>query len=70
MAHSAVWGYPLILTQNTNSKKLMIKKSSKGGLRKCTKFGQTHSNDVRKITLLWILHFILDFWIDMGDVIN
>ena len=61
MAHSAAWGHPLILIQNTNSKKLMIKKSSESGLRRCTKFGQAHSNDVRKITRSWILHFILDF---------
>ena len=32
MAHSAVWGHPLIKRQNTNSKKLMIEKLSKSGL--------------------------------------
>ena len=46
MAQSAVWGHTLIQIENTNSKKLMIEKSSKSGLRRCTKFGQAHSNDV------------------------
>ena len=63
MAHSAVWGHPPIQRQNTNSKKLTIEKLSKSGLRRCTKFSQAHSNDVGKITLLWILHFIWDFQI-------
>ena len=63
MAHSAVWGHSPIRRQNTNSKTLMIEKMSKSGLRRCTKFGQAHSNDERKITLPLILHFILDFWI-------
>ena len=31
-------------------KKLMIKKSSKSSLRRCTKFGQAHLNDVRNNT--------------------
>ena len=60
MAHSAVWGNPLpFKKQNTNSKELTIEKLSKSGLRRCTKFGQAHSNDERKITLSLILHFIL-----------
>ena len=63
MAHSAVWGHPPIQRQNTNSKKLMIEKLPKSSLRRCTKFGQPHSNDERKITLLLILHFIEDCWI-------
>ena len=61
MAHSAVWGHSPIQRQNTNSKKLMIKKLSKSGLGRCTKFGQANSNDKRKITLSLILHFIWDF---------
>ena len=32
MAHSAVWGHSPIQRQNTNSKKLTIKKLSKSGL--------------------------------------
>ena len=61
MAHSAVWGRFPVQRQKTNSKKLTIKKLSKSGLRRCTKFGQANSNDERKITLLLILHFIWDF---------
>ena len=61
MAHSAVWDRLPIQRQNTNSKKLTIEKLCKNGLRKCTKFGQVHSNNERKITLSLILHFILDF---------
>ena len=61
MAHSAVWGHSPIQRQNTNSKKLTIKKLSKSGLGRCTKFGQVNSNDERKITLSLILHFIWDF---------
>ena len=61
MAHSIVWGHPPIQTQNTNSNKVTIEKLSKSGLRRCTKFGQTHLNDEQKITLSLILHFILDF---------
>ena len=61
MAHSTVWGHSPIQRQNTNSKKLMIKKLSKSGLGRCTKFGQANSNDERKITLSLILHFIWDF---------
>ena len=45
MAHSAVLGSSSYSRQNTNSKKLMIEKLSKSGLRRCTKFGQAHSND-------------------------
>ena len=52
-----------IQRQNTNSKKLAIKKLSKSGLRRCTKFGQANSNNERKITLSLILHFIWDFQI-------
>ena len=63
MAHSAVWGHFPIQRQNTNSKKLMIKKLSKSGLGRCAKFGQANSNDERKITLSLILHFIWDFLI-------
>ena len=63
MAHSAVWGAPPIQRQNTNSKKLIIGKLSKSGLRRCTKFGQAHSNDERKITLsfICILYQISEF---------
>ena len=62
MAHSAAWGHLPIRRQNTNSKKLTIKKLSKSaGLRKFIKFGQAYSNDERKITLSLNLHFILDF---------
>ena len=61
MAHSAVWGHLPIRRQNTNSKKLTIKKLSKSGLRRFIKFGQAHSNDERKITLSLNLHFIWDF---------
>ena len=61
MAHSAVWGHSPIQKQNTNSKKLTIKKLSKSGLRRFIKFDQAHSNDERKITLSLILHFIWDF---------
>ena len=70
MAHSAVWGHLPNQRQNTNSKKLTIEKLSKSGLKRCTKFGQAHSNDERKMTLSLILHFILDFWIQYGDVIS
>ena len=63
MAHSTVWGHIPIGRQNTNSKKLMIKKLSKSGLRRFIKFGQAHSNNERKITLLLNLHFIWDFQI-------
>ena len=51
MAHSAVGGDLPIRRQNTNSKKLTIKKLSKSGLRRFIKFGQAHSNGERKITL-------------------
>ena len=61
MAHSAVWGHVPIRRQNTNSKKLTIKKLSKSGLRRFIMFGQAHSNDERKITLSLNLHFIWDF---------
>ena len=63
MAYSAVWGHLPIRRQNTNPKKLMIKKFSKSGLRRFTKFDQAHSNDERKITLSLNLHFIWDFQI-------
>ena len=63
MAHSAVWGHLPIQRQNTNPKKLTIKKLSKSGLRRFTKFGQAHSNDERKITLSLNLYFIWDFQI-------
>ena len=61
MAHSAVWGHSPIQRQNTNLKKLTIKKLSKSGLGRYTKFGQANSNDERKITLSLVLHFIWDF---------
>ena len=61
MANSAVWGHLPIRRQNTISKMLTIKKLSKSGLRRFIKFGQTHSNDERKITLSLSLHFIWDF---------
>ena len=66
MAHSAAWGHLPIRRQNTNPKKLTIKKLSKSGLRRFAKFGQgtqAHSNDERKITLSSNLHFIWDFQI-------
>ena len=63
MAHSAVWGHPPIQRQNTNSKKLTIEKLCKSGLRKCTKFGQPHSNHERKIKHSLTLHFSWDFLI-------
>ena len=40
-----------IQRQNTNSKVLTIEKLSKSDLRRCTKFGQFHSNDEEKITV-------------------
>ena len=61
MAHNAVWGHLPVRRQNTNSKKLTIKKLSESGLRRFIKFGQAHSNDEQKITLLLNLHFIWDF---------
>ena len=61
MAHSDVWGHLPIPRQNTNSKKLTIKKLPKSGLRRFIKFGQAHSNDERKITLSLNLYFIWDF---------
>ena len=61
MAHSTVWGHPPIQRQNTHSKKLTTEKFLKSGLRRCTKFGQAHSNDEQKITLSLILYFIWDF---------
>ena len=61
MAHSAVSSHLPIRRQNTNSKKLSIKKLSKSSLRRFLKFGQAHSNDERKITLSLNLHFIWDF---------
>ena len=63
MAHSAVWGHPPIQRQNTNSKKLTTEKLSKSSLRRCTEFGQAHSNDEQKTTFSSILHFIWDFQI-------
>ena len=63
MAHSAVCGHLPIRGQNTNSKKLTIKKLSKRGLRRFIKIGQAHSNDERKIILSLNLHFIWDFQI-------
>ena len=70
MAHSAVWGHLPIRRQNTNSKKLTIKKMSKSGLRRCTKFGQANSNDERKITLSLNLHLYGIFGFNTGDVIS
>ena len=52
MAHSAVWGRPSIQRQNTNSKKLTIEILSNSGVRRCAKFGQAHSNNEQKITLV------------------
>ena len=54
-------------------KKFDDQKLSKRGLRRCTKFGQAHSNDEPKITLSLILHFIKDFrisYVNMGDAIK
>ena len=70
MAHSAVWGHSPIQRQNTNSKKLTIKKLSKSGLRRCTKFAQANSNDERKITLSLILPFTWISGFNTGDVIS
>ena len=63
MVHSPISGYLPNQRQNTctNSKNLMIKKLSQSGLRRCTKFGQAHLNDERKIRLQMILHFIWNF---------
>ena len=61
MAHSAVWGHSPIQRQNTNSQILTNEKLSKSDLRRCTKFGQPHSNDERKIILSLILYFMWDF---------
>ena len=61
MAHSAVWGHLPIQRQNTNSKKLTIKKLSKSGLRRFVKFGEAHSNDERKITLSLVFAFYMGF---------
>ena len=63
MADSAVCGHLPIRRQNTDSKKFTIKKLSKSGLRRFTKFGQADSNDERKITLSLNLRFIWDFQI-------
>ena len=60
MAHSAAWGHPPVQRQNRNSKKLIVEKLCKSGLRRCTKFGQAHSNDERKITLVDFA-FYMDF---------
>ena len=70
MAHSAVWGHLPIRRQNTNSKKLTIKKLSKNGLRRFIKFGQAHSNDERKITLSLNLHFNGTSGFNTVDVIS
>ena len=63
IAHSAVLGHLPIRRQNTNSKKLTIRKLSKSSLRRFIKFGQAYSNDKRKITQSLNLHFIWDFLI-------
>ena len=60
MAYSTVWGHPPIQRQNRNSKKLTIKKLSKSSLRRCTKFGQGHSNNEQNNT------FIVDFAFYIG----
>ena len=52
MVHSAVWGHSPVQRQNTNTKKLTIEKLSKSGLGRCTKFGQAHSSNERKITFV------------------
>ena len=44
MAYSAVWGHSPVQRQNTNSKKLTIKKLSKSGPGGCTKFDQANSD--------------------------
>ena len=69
MAHSAVWGHRSIQRENTNSKRLTIEKLSKSGLRRCTKFGQPHSNNERKIAFVDFALYIgfPDF---MGDVVS
>ena len=59
----AVFGVILAFKGKHKFKKLTIEKLSESSLRRCTKFGQVHSNDERKRTLSLILHFILDFWI-------
>ena len=51
-------GHLPIPRQNTNSKKLTIKKLSKSCLRRIIKFGQAHSNNERKITLSLNLYFV------------
>ena len=61
MAHSAVWGPPPFKDKTQIQKKLTIEKLSEGSLRKCTKFGQDHSNTfvdsafhVRSPDLAWV----------------
>ena len=61
IAYDVVSGCQPIQRQNTSSKKLTTEKVSKNGRRRCTKLGQTHWNDERKILLQLILNFILDF---------
>ena len=51
MAHIAVWGYLPNKKENYKFKK------ADSCLTKCTKFGQAHSNNERKIRLLLILEF-------------
>ena len=55
MAPTAVLGYLPSQRQNTNVKKLTIKKLSESGLRRRTKVAQAHSSDERKKDSL-ILH--------------
>ena len=52
IAHGAVRGHPPIERQNTNSKKLTIEKFFESSLKRCTKFGQAHSNNERKNTFI------------------
>ena len=61
MAHSAVWGYPTIRTQNKNSKKLTEEKLSENGLSRYTKFGRAYLNDYEKNKTSVDLAFYLRF---------
>ena len=63
MAHSTVGRHPPIQRQKTNLKKNWRLKLSKSGLRRCKKFGHTHSdeNDERKIALSLNFAFYVGF---------
>ena len=66
MARNTVWGHPPIQRQNTNLRKLTIEKLPMSGLRRCTKFGQPHSNDEQKNNTY--VHFA--FYMGFPDLIR